>query len=115
MLDFLKDNYKLIIICVLIIINLVFSIVKKVKTCDNVWTYIMSIIPDLINQVEAPGNGSTKLTAVISVLSTLLADHFDMSEDKIASYVIKAQAYIEKVLSTPQKKGITCNENKTEN
>lgn len=105
MLDFIKDNWKLLVVVVLMLVNLLILILKKYKKVDNVWSYILSIIPDLINQVEAPGNGADKLTAVLGIIVGLLKDNFGMSEGAILTYLPKVQEFIEKVLSTPQKKG----------
>lgn len=106
MLDFLLQNWKIIICSILIIVNIILTIVfKKTKVTDNVLTFLMSVIPTLINKVESPGNGEEKCLAVVSWCVALLQDKFGFSVDQAQTYVPKIKEFIEKILSTPQKKG----------
>lgn len=105
-MDFIITNWKILLIAVLIVIDIILTIVfKKTKTTDNVLTFIMSIIPGLINKVEVPGNGENKLLAVITFCLSMLKDKFGMTDEQAQAYVPVIRNFIEKILSTPQKKG----------
>lgn len=105
-MDFIIANWKILLIAVLIVIDIILTIVfKKTKMTDNVLTFIMSIIPGLINKVEEPGNGEDKLLAVITFCLSMLKDKFGMTDEQAQAYVPVIRNFIEKILSTPQKKG----------
>lgn len=106
MLDFIIQNWKLIICIVLIIIDIILTIVfKKTKVTDNVLTFIMSLLPTLINKVESPGNGEEKCLAVVTWCVSLLQERFGFTTEQANAYIPKIKEFIEKILSTPQKKG----------
>lgn len=109
MLDFIRVNWKLIVIVILVLVNLIVLCFKKTKvvTQDNVWTFIMSILPSLITKVEVPGNGEEKLTEVICYIFSMLKEKFGLTDDEARVYVEPTKDYIEKILSCPQKKGKT--------
>lgn len=108
MIDFLRSHYKEIAIVVAFIIYLAFSfimIVKKQKKEAPIITEILELLPDVICSVEksiGSGNGLMKKTLVLDAISKW-ASAYGVELDRLSIQHIEAA--IERILSTPQKKG----------
>lgn len=104
-------EYGLYILHVLsLIIGVIFIIIKrKPKTVDD-FLYCLNeirlLVPQVVNEVECPGNGESKKAAVIECLINLfektLGRKTTEKEKEIAANLLSSD--IEVVLSTPQKK-----------
>ena len=76
-LIWIQENWKLFAyaICTLIIF-LCTVLPKKVKVLDTVKEAILSMLPELINKVEEPGNGKAKLKAVVEMCVAAISKLF---------------------------------------
>lgn len=107
MIEFLKDNYKLIIDIVLVIVATVIMCIKKkpVKVVDSAKETVCLLLPGLINLAEASGlTGANKKTFVVQKLHECLLD-LGYTSDCIEILEEFARDQVEVILSTPQKKG----------
>lgn len=104
-IDFLKAHYELIVSCLCLLISVFLTLIKKKPSynkLDEIKSYILSVLPLLISNVECPGNGETKKALVIKEVQLLLAKNFGFtSYDYISVFVSNA---IEDILRTPTKK-----------
>lgn len=104
-IDFIKTHFDLIINCLLALIILVLTLIKKkpvFNQIDQIKSYILEKLPGLINKFEQPGNGDKKKALVLNVIKLLLAQEFNFYDfSSIENFVSDA---IEDILSTPIKK-----------
>ena len=103
MLDFIKENYALILSIILILLDLVvipcLSRNGKQASKDNKFYKIIEKLPEYIQQAEEMfTKGSNKLNFVLQKI------HLDCIEKKIEYNEELFQSYIEEILETPQKK-----------
>lgn len=113
MLNFIKENIILILAVISILFEMLILISKKKpKTLDDFLDLLHQCVsdklPEFINSVEIPGNGSDKKIKVVlkakDFICKKLGRNFSQKEDEIFyEYVSKA---IESILTTPQKKEI---------
>ena len=107
--DFLKficDHCHVIIESVLTLIVLFVTLFRKKVKINDVFTSVLLVLPDLINEAEASGlTGSEKYSFVFNRCVSLLTSiaHSD-SKSIITKYTAEINAAIENILSTPQKK-----------
>lgn len=102
---FITENWKLLIALALAVANLFVAIFrKKVKVVDNIPGFILDHLPMFITSAEKMiSGGSNKKEFVLSSIDELLRIHFGVGIEDYIDFVDQA---IEKILATPQKKGI---------
>lgn len=106
-LNFIKDYYYLIILVlslVILIIEIILTF-KKAKP-SNVLSFIDKLLPDLVIMAEeevGSGNGDQKLFLVLSHVYNALKTTFNITDYSYYTKYIKQG--VERILSTPQKKG----------
>ncbi len=117
MLDFIKENWRLIIDIISCIVVVVFFFIRKkpIKIVDSVKACIIDKLPEVINAVEnykdvfdplRKLSGEEKLTMALSILKTYLVDELGLKEEDLPLYTSWLVQHIEDILSTPQKKGV---------
>lgn len=110
MIEFLRDNWKLILEIVVFLASVIFFIVKKkpLRIVDGVKSRIVKFLPAIIKFVEkdSKGKGSEKLAEALAMVHILLYEDFDMNEEEVSYYDDFVIERIEDILSTPQKKGV---------
>ena len=112
-LEFIKQNYKLIIGCVIIIATTIISSIITVKKSGGKTTFwealkarIFEQIPQWADLVEKPGNGEEKKEAVLD-LALNEAKAFlgrELSEQEINAVKLLASSHLENVLKAPKAK-----------
>lgn len=106
-MEFLRDNWRLLLEAVCVIASLVFCLIRKkpVKVVDTLKEIIVRLLPALINNAEGMEGlkGEAKLKVVISELVLILKD-LGYSDEVIDPYLPFAKEQVEVILSTPQKK-----------
>ena len=109
MIEFLKENWKLILEIVVLLASVIFFVVKKkpLKLVDGVKSRIVKFLPAIIKCVEkdSKGKGAEKMAEALSMVHILLYEDFDMNEEDVSQYDQFVIDRIEDILSTPQKKG----------
>lgn len=104
-IDFLKTHYELIISCLFLLISFILALFRKkskFNLMDEIKSFILSVLPEIINSVETDGNGETKLLLVLKEIQLLLVKKYNFYDfDSIQNFVIES---IENILSTPKKK-----------
>ena len=106
---FLIRYWRIIVEAILVIISIVVLLLKKKPTIneiDNILRWILENLPQFINQVESTGlPGSDKKEAVVYSVIQLVKERFSF---KLSDSMIGLISdYIEKILSTPQKKEVS--------
>lgn len=105
MLEFIKNHYELIGSCLLLLISVLINIFKKkpiYNKLDEIKTYILELLPSIIDSVEVAGNGSKKKNLVLKEVQLAIAKRFGFTAfEEIEGFVSEA---IEAILATPQKK-----------
>lgn len=110
-LDFLSTYWTYISAGIIILIEVLIVILKKRPITLDVFLdavrQCVCNLPKMISYVEGPGHGDEKKEQVIlyglAYVSDLLHRDLTVSESKYVEATISEQ--IEKILSTPQKKG----------
>lgn len=100
----IKYWHELLGLALLLIVTLLTLFKPKVKVFDSIKMEILKILPGLINVVEHPGDGSTKLVQVIGAVNAYLSKLYP--DFKVGSYDEFIILAIESILSTPQKKEV---------
>lgn len=100
---FLVKYWRIILEVILTIVAFVLFIVRK-KSVKSIGDYLLTFLPDVLNAAEASGlKGQEKLTYALNACNNKLLDLFpDLDIKKYKAFIIFT---IEKILSTPQKKG----------
>ena len=100
---FLVKYWRIILEVILTIVAFVLFIVRK-KSVKSISEYVLSFLPDILLAAEATGlKGKDKLTYALNACNNKLLDLFpDLDIQKYKNFIIYS---IEKMLSTPQKKG----------
>lgn len=104
-IEFIKNHYELIGSIILVLISFILTLVKKKPSfnlIDSIKSYVLEILPKLINQVEVPGKGSTKKNLVLKLIAVELAKKFNFYD--FASLEAWISEQLENILSTPSKK-----------
>lgn len=103
--DFILQNWKECIAIILAIATLLVTIFrKKVKVVDDIPSFILEHLPLFINSAEKLfSSGTDKKTFVLESIDQLLRVHFNVGIEDYIDFVCEA---IEKILSTPEKKGV---------
>lgn len=105
MIDFLKDNWRLILEGTLVVISFVFCVFRKkpVKIVDFVKEFILEVLPKLIRVAEEEFEvGSDKKKFVLDTLARYAKENGFELTDSLRKF---ASDQIEAILSTPKKKG----------
>lgn len=104
-LGWLLENWKILLALILALANLFVCIFrKKVKVVDSIREFILDHLPMFISSAEKLfSNGSDKRQFVLDSVDQLLKINFSVGIDDYIEFVELA---IEKILSTPEKKGI---------
>ena len=103
--DFIAENWKILLAIGLAIANLLVCIFrKKVKVVDSIREFILDHLPMFISSAEKLfSKGSDKKRFVLDSINQLLKINFSVG---IEDYIDFVDLAIEKILSTPEKKGI---------
>lgn len=117
MLDFLKENWRVILEIVSVIIALIIFLLKKPVSSSfesDLISDLTVVIHDWINRVEVPKNGETKKDTVVNVAIRYVAKKYgrSLTDDEKDIWRKRISTIIELYLSTPQKKGVSSNETK---
>ena len=112
-LNFIKQNYKLIIGCIIVVATTIVSSIITVKKSNGKTTFwealkarIFEQIPMWADLVEKPGNGEEKKEAVLD-LALNEAKAFigrELSEQEINAIRLLASSHLENVLKAPKAK-----------
>lgn len=112
-LNFLRDNWKVILEVLLLVISfmiIVFRKKTKVIIPESVTSKLFCNLPVWIDQVEeliGPGKGDKKLQEVLKKALYFVCNETGIAMAELpasfSSYIIEQ---IESILSTPQKKGV---------
>ena len=112
-IEFIKQNYKLIIGVLIIVITTIISSVITVKKSGGKTTFwealkarIFEQIPQWAELVEKPGNGEEKKEAVLD-LALNEAKAFigrELSEQEVNAVKLLASSHLENVLKAPKAK-----------
>ena len=112
-INFVKQNYKLIIGCVIVIATTIISSIITVKKSGGKTTFwealkarIFEQIPQWAELVEKPGNGEEKKEAVLD-LALNEAKAFigrELSEQEANAVRLLASSHLENVLKAPKAK-----------
>lgn len=117
MLDFLKENWRVILEIVSVLIALIIFLLKKPVSSSfesDLISDLTVVIHDWINRVEVPKNGETKKDTVVNVAIRYVAKKYgrSLTDDEKDIWRKRISTIIELYLSTPQKKGVSSNETK---
>jgi len=107
-IQFLLDNWKLLLIIIFGVVEFILLLVFKKEPVFNLEDKIISdiydVLPGLINDAEkeypGKGKGDYKLRYVLKKLISLHPELFSLD----GNYLGMFKHYIERILSTPQKK-----------
>lgn len=111
-INFILQNWRLIIEIITLIISIILFVLSKFKkigssVSSEALLYVYQNLPDLIAHVEVPGHGAEKLKVVLQLALELLQKYFgrSLTEDEVSHYSVVIKNNVEKILSTPTKKG----------
>ena len=107
-IELIKEYKEVIIVSFLFICSLIVNIVvgKKNKNninfIDTIIKDVYEVLPSFINEVEVPGNGSTKLNTVLLLVQQYVFKKYGFRDfTQIEKQIVN---HIEADLSTPHKK-----------
>ena len=113
MLDLIKQNWKLILGCIIVVTTTIVSSIITVKKSGGKTTFwealkarIFEQIPEWADLVEKPGNGEEKKEAVLD-LALNEAKAFlgrELTEQEINAVRLLASSHLENVLKAPKAK-----------
>ena len=107
-LNFIKENWKLILEIVVLLVSVVMFIIRKkpVKVVDTLKQTICAFLPGIITVAESSGlKGEDKLKYAIDLLYKVFVKDYLTREEFDNKYLSFVKSQIEAILSTPQKKG----------
>ena len=107
-IDFFIVYWRIVVIAALLVANLIVSIFKRPKVLNTIVEVANSFVPTAVNEAEGlygKGNGDKKLNYATKLVLDYICYRFNISQKVANKYVFAIQTEIEKVLSTPQKKG----------
>lgn len=109
LINFIKNNYALIIEVVVALTSILIIIFKKnLKLSDSKYREILLEIPDLIIVAESmmpEGHGADKLKYVLNQVLSKLEKTYGSWVYNDKQLVLMITQFIEKILETPVKKG----------
>lgn len=106
MIEFIEENYQWLSVLVFDLIIAIFALIRRVKIVQTPFDKVIAMLPGFIDFAESKigaGKGSEKLELVLA-----LAKRFYQSvggSDDISDLL---KVHVEAILSTPQKKGDSC-------
>ena len=105
-ISFVVEHYREIIDISVLIISVLICLIRKrpvVNEIDKIKSYILEILPVLIDSVERPGCGSSKKETVLKTVRSIVKKkfHFELT-DSMLDFVGEK---IEAILTAPTKKG----------
>lgn len=106
--NFIKDNWKLILEIVVLIVSVVMFIVRKkpVKVVDTIKQSICTWLPGIVSAAEGSGlKGQDKLKYAIDLLYNVFVSDYLTRDEFDNKYLSFVTSQIEAILATPQKKG----------
>lgn len=105
--DFIVDNYKMLLLILYFIVNVIITIVCKSKDKAKVLLALIQYLPKLIIDAELSGKkGSEKYTQVFSQAVDYLVSLTGLNQSKVcAKYANLIDSAIENILAAPAKKG----------
>lgn len=105
-IDFLIRYCDLIILFIIGIINMFILIFKKKVKIDDIFTTVLTVLPNYIKEAEAKYSvGAEKFSYVFNrCVDLLILLTGDTKEAIIEKYTHKIHISIENILSTPEKK-----------
>lgn len=106
-LNFVLTYWRQIFDICCVVVSVIILIIKKrpvINVLDEIKKDILTFLPDVINSVEAPGNGEEKLAAVIEIVHGYLIKKYGslVNWNSLDDFIIDS---VESILSTPTKKG----------
>ena len=110
MIDFLRNNWKLILEAVVFVASVILFIVRKkpVKVVDTIKQMITQWLPGVVVAAENTNlKGENKMKYAVDLLYTLFASDYLTRDEFDNKYLAFIHSQIEAILSTPQKKGDT--------
>lgn len=117
MLDFLRQNWRVILEIVSVLLALGIFLLKKPVSSSlesDLISDLAVVIANWIKQVEVPGNGETKKETVTNLALKYVKKRYNrqLNDDEIFIWTKRISVLIELYLSTPTKKGVSFNETK---
>lgn len=105
--NFIVDNYKMLLLILYFIVNVIITMVSKSKDKAKVLLALIQYLPKLIADAELTGKkGSEKYTQVFSQAVEYLASLTGLNQSKVcAKYANLIDSAIENILAAPAKKG----------
>lgn len=108
MIDFLRENWRLILEAILVIASFVFCLIRKkpLKISDTLKSTILSLLPGFIALAEKSGfKGADKLAYVLSLVKNSLASEISDAEfnERYKAFIV---SQVEAILYCPQKKEV---------
>lgn len=109
-MDFVNsDLFKLIVLGVFCLVNLLLTLTKKKPSSDligSIYSSVVQVLPGLIASVEVPGNGQEKKLKVLESGLALMEKSLgrSLTADEKIVYATKLSTQVEAILSTPTKK-----------
>ena len=100
--NFLKNNWELVAAVITLIISVIVSVLRK-RPVNDIMSNIYDYCIYFINRFEEPGNGVHKKEKVVRFVKESLLNVFPKLD--IGKYDSLINKTIEKILTTPQKKG----------
>ena len=110
-LDFLKDNYELVILICCYLVNLLAIFISIIKSPKKLATYFVALLdklPQLLCEAEKIGfpSGESKKNFVIDLAINYLVCLTGWTPEKVSAiWSNQISLAIENMLSSPQKKG----------
>ena len=106
-LNFIVENYKMILLILYFIVNIIITMVCKSKDKGKVLCALLQYLPKLIIDAELTGKkGSEKYAQVFSSAVEYIASLTGLNQSKVcAKYANLIDSAIENILAAPAKKG----------
>lgn len=113
MLELIKENWKLIVGCIIVVTTTVVSSIITVKKSGGKTTFwealkarIFEQIPQWAELVEKPGNGEEKKEAVLELALNEAKAYIgrELSDEEINAIRLLASSHLENVLKAPKAK-----------
>lgn len=108
MVELFVEYWRVIVLVVLLIVNILISIFRRPKVLNTIVDAITNIAPNCIIEAErlyGAGNGLKKLDYAYNLVCDYIRYRFNISQKDLSKYDRTIKDTIEKILSTPQKKG----------
>lgn len=111
MFEFVKSYWREILEVVLLLVSVIILIVRKPVSSsvkDSIESNLLKSLPQFIDFVECPGNGSTKLNRVIGLGLKFVISKIgrSLTDDEIDYWTKFITDSVEAILSSPQKKEV---------